>query len=237
MIEKKRRLFIPLFFIFLTSFVSGESGREKMIKFSGDQWIIKSSVFKVGPGPNRFSSRSITREGDSIILSIEGKNKRWYSGEIYSDRLFSYGTFRLTFSITEPLDSNAVFGFFLYNDTAPPYYNEIDFEIARWGIPGLPPYNFTVQPYDVEGNSHSFHSTAAGLFSCIIRWEPGILVFRLEDGQANTLESWEYRGEAAPVETESRVHFNLWLFQGESPLNDGGLTAGLHSFEYLPFEP
>ncbi|MDC7239041.1 MAG: hypothetical protein PQJ50_01645 [Spirochaetales bacterium] len=234
MIGKKRKLLTTVLIFSLFTLLPGDVRDQKMYNFSGYKWIVKSSSADVGPGPNRFSTASAGIDSDILILKIKEKKKRWFSGEVYSEELFGYGSYTIDFFLEEELDSNAVFGFFLYNHELPPHYNEIDFEIARWGSPINPPLNWAVQPFDIPGNTKSFTADQRGHFRCTILWDFEKIIFSLSDSNGNNLDRWEYSGESLPVDTESRVHLNLWLFQGESPAGDGGLEIRIKAFEYKP---
>ena len=206
--------------------------QDDTLSFSGYDWIVKESRRPVGPGPNRFSGDSITLDTDGMGLAVLPGRRSWTSSEVFSREYFSYGTFTVDFSLPVPLDSQCVFGFFLYNDEAPPYYNEIDFEISRWGIPGTYPCSFSVQPYGKEGNSLVFDSPARGDYRCRIVWDAEEIDFTLTDGEGHTVRRWTYGGDDIPRDTKSRVHLNLWLFQGETPMEDGGLDLIIHRFSY-----
>lgn len=220
-----------LVIIFITTLLSGEEG-VKTLSFSGYEWFVKEARQPVGPGPNRFSEKSLRLDGDSLVFSLLPRSKGWLCGEVYSKDLFSYGTFTLEFSLSRELDSQGVFGFFLYNDDVPPLYNEVDFEIARWGYPLGHGASFSVQPYEREGNSLPFDSLLPGDYVCQISWEEDQIDFSLSRKGGGIVKHWAYEGRDIPVNTQSRVHLNLWLFQGLPPAEDGGDSIELHFFSY-----
>ncbi len=204
------------------------------IRFSGYTWIVKDAQNLRGPGPNRFSRTAVYMDDDDLIMQITPKGNRWVSSEIFSTDYFGYGRYDITFSVPWALDSQGVFGFFLYNDSKPPHFNEIDFEISRWGFTGNPPYSFTVQPYTKDRHSTSFRGVQQGTFTCTIDWTSDAARFRLTTERNLVVKEWVYRGDSLPRNTESRVHINLWLFNGSPPKGDGDLEITVHSFSYLP---
>ncbi len=231
---KRKILLKGLMLFLLLSPVFSDDDKEEPLFFSDYWWIVKTSRAAVGPGPNHFSSDGVQENSRGIELEIRKQQGRWRSGEIFTLDHFGYGTHSLLFSIPEPLDSNAVFGFFLYNSDEPPFYNEIDFEAARWGVAENPPFSFTLQPYAVPGNSLAFYAEEAGEYLCRIAWQSEEILFTLSDETGRILLQWAYRGDAIPVDTESRIHLNLWLFQGRPPAGDGGLRVQVFSYKYEP---
>ena len=228
----KRKILLKGLMSFLLLIPAFSEEKEGLLFFSDYWWIVKTSRTAVGPGPNYFTSDAVLDNSQGIELEIKQQQGRWSSGEIFTQDHFRYGTYSLRFAIPEPLDSHAVFGFFLYNSEKPPYYNEIDFEAARWGIPRNPPFSFTLQPYAVPGNSLPFHTDEAGEYLCRIEWQPDEVTFTLSDEKGRVLLHWSYRGEFIPIDTESRIHLNLWLFQGLPPAGDGGLRILVYSYKY-----
>lgn len=207
------------------------------INWSGYEWHVKESTDYTGPGPNLFSAETIRQDSERDFLSIKTvrRDNDWYCGEIYSLDLFSHGSFTLTFSFDAPLDNQAVFGFFLYNDELPPLYNEIDFEISRWAVPEGPEFHFSIQPYNKKGNSQSFSiDQHSGFYKMSIHWDSESITFVLCDEKDRILQSMKYRGKDLPVIAESRIHINFWLFRGDSPAGDGTLSVELRDFEYNP---
>ncbi|MDA3955813.1 family 16 glycosylhydrolase [Oceanispirochaeta sp.] len=233
--NKRILFFWGLFLVFSTFLASSDPG---MIDFGGYQWQIKESDTATGPGPNIFSSKSVssTPADRELEFSIRKKKGIVYSGEIFSDNYFGFGEFSIDFSLPDSWDSQLVFGFFLYNDKNPPHYNEIDFEISRWGMSQGDLFHFTVQPYEIKGNTHSFTPPPkGGRYTAQIIWRPDKIGFILKDNSMNILEGWTYQGESIPRNTESRIHMNLWLFQGKSPLEDGNMSVTIHNFSHTPF--
>ncbi len=206
--------------------------RPDSVKFSGYDWIVKETRRPIGPGPNIFSDESVETGAGFAGLRIALERKSWVCAELTSAEYFSYGTFTLDFEIPSGLDSMAVFGFFLYNEAVPPHYNEIDYEVSRWGNPGSEQFSFSVQPYLKEGNSVLFGGADSGRFICTIEWLPGRVNFSLNDKDGAVIRNWSYTGADVPEGTLNRVHLNLWLFEGLEPAGDGGLEVKAHSFVY-----
>ena len=231
--------YLLFFFLFLSLFPAELSGDSSdSIDWSGFHWIIKSNRRKIGPGPNYFSSETISRnEDDSLSLHISSRRNRYYAAEIYTERFFSPGRFELTLELEGNPDSQAVFGFFLYNSEEPPHFNEIDYEMSRWAVPGSPESHFSVQPYTNEGNSMSFTlGSVEGRWRIVLNWQPDLIGFFIGPEGKEPVQKWIYRGDDNPRETESRVHINLWLFQGDPPAEDGYTTLRISDFRYFPYQ-
>jgi len=208
------------------------------LDWSGYNWIIKSSRRKIGPGPNYFSADAISPNDDgSLSLQITSRGRRYYGAEIYTDQDFSYGQFELSMELEGSLDSQAVFGFFLYNSEEPPRFNEVDYEMSLWAVPGSPESHFSVQPYSDEGNSRSFSlGSVKGRWRIVLNWMPDRIEFFIGPEGKEPVQTWIYRGDDIPRETESRVHINLWLFQGDPPVEDGFTHLRISDFRHLPYQ-
>lgn len=223
------KIVITIFFLYL---ITGKGFGTEMY---GYKWIVKAPMAKSGPGPNFFGPESIRFDESQrqITLALTQKRNRWYSGEIYSESTFSFGEFTLIFSIPSKLDSQLVFGFFLYNEHSPPYYDEIDFEIAEWG--DITNYNsqFSIQPYQVPGNATTYNLKDIFIENkIVINWQKEQILFNLFDKYGNEKSSWTYEGNNIPIGEGSRVHMNLWLFQGQKPAENGSREVIIHDFQY-----
>lgn len=225
-------MFSTLFFSFLFSETVDQ------LDWSGYSWIIRNNRGKAGPGPNYFSYQSIAENGDgSLSMDIYPSRNRWYCGEIYTDDLFTYGKFNLSLELSSPLDSQAVFGFFLYNNEEPPHFNEIDYEMSRWAVPDGPESHFTVQPYTKEGNSRSFSlGNVEGRWRIVLDWRPDRIEGAIGPAGEGPVKEFTYGGSDIPTDTESRVHINFWLFRGDPPKEDGILSVRISDFTYEPYQ-
>jgi len=205
------------------------------LSFSGYSWQVKASDRPVGPGPNHFSADAVVSSEGAAELAVRKSRGRWLSAEMFSQDTFGYGSFVLTFRMHRQLDSQAVFGFFLYDAAMPPTYGEIDFEIARWGVPEAENAHFTVQPYQTEENALSFFiQPSAEEYTAVMEWLPGRIAFTLSNTAENVYQYWVYTGPDIPKPSESRVHLNLWLFKGKRPQGDGSLSVTVTGFRYEP---
>lgn len=231
---------VPLFVAFAQS-----AAAEKAVSLGGFEWVVKESASPVGPGPNYFSARSVSDAGPAVVLRVVSRRaflaERRYAAEIYTRDFFGYGTFELDFRMDGPLDSFLVFGFFLYNNDSPPHFGEVDFELARWGIPDADDGQFSVQPWDAEGNSTTFR-LAPGPLECtaLIDWRRDRVELSLVARDGTELSRWSYAGESMPLmggsDERARVHVNLWPFRGMEGANDGARTVEVTGFRYARAE-
>ena len=225
---------IIIFFLLLFPGGARGAGSKDEVAFSGYTWRIKQSDTPVGPGPNIFGWSAVRMNAqEELILSIVDSAEGPVSGEVFSKNYFYPGRFLIDFSLQGELDSRVVFGFFLYNESTPPFYNEIDFEIARWANPQYPNSQFSIQPYQTPGNSQVFSLPGRmDHFQAEILWRNESVLFTVKDESGETVEYWEYHGEDLPRSDRVRVHLNLWLFQGLNALGDGKLSVTIHKFSH-----
>ncbi len=109
----------------------------RTIQFSGYDWAVKSSVHRLGPGPNYFSSSTDNVWVDSqgrLHLRITYSKGRWYCAEVIGPQSLGRGTY--TFTLDSPVDSldpNVTLALYTWSDD-PAYNNrEIDIEFGRFG--------------------------------------------------------------------------------------------------------
>ncbi|MBN1285424.1 MAG: DUF11 domain-containing protein [Anaerolineae bacterium] len=212
------------------------TGQPRIIQFAGLQWIVKSGYN--GPGPNHWSDDEQSVWVDTsghLHLKVRAIDGIWHSAEVYSVEPTSYGMHRFfVIGRVDQLDANVVLGLFLYQDDA----REIDIEFAKWGDPfNDKPGHYVVQP----GNEHDFPVTLNGTFTThYISWMDSYVQFKsihghyLEPPQPwHLIQDWEYAGGGIPCEGDQlRIHMNLWLVGGESPLDGQEAEIVIKGIQY-----
>ena len=220
----------------LTLLLAGVAGAEtqtatkRHITFSGYDWVVKSSVIPVGPGPNYFSDSTESVWVDALgqlHLKIINLGGTWHSAEVISASSFGYGKYVFhTASRLDKLDKNAVAGFFTWDDLAPEYYyREKDIEASRWGEIENDNFQYVVQPWDHPGNRYRFNMNLTGNNSIqSFDWKPDSVVFKSIVG-SDVIGSWTYTGSNNSPPGKENVRINLWLYDGDSilgkPPSDG----------------
>ena len=212
----------------------------RTINFSGIAWTVKASNGELwGPGPNNFSDAQgnvwVDEQG-RLHLKISYENGAWKCAEVIAQKSFGHGTYRFTIdSDVASLDANVVLGLFTWNDDPAFNHREIDIEFSRWGNP-LDPTNaqFTVQPYTASANLQRWTlNPGYGQTTHSFRWTKNSIGFEsLFAG--NRLESWNYSRRAGiPRPGGENPRINLWLFQGQPPLNGLPVEVIISKFEHL----
>lgn len=246
-----RRLALPIAFLFVISTgitlvsspANASSKSLRTLSFSGQEWIVKSSVEPVGPGPNYFSDSTdnvwVDGEG-KLHLKITQRNGVWYCAEVISVVNFGYGTYRFyTDSRIDQLDQNVVLGLFTWDDDPAYHHREIDIEFSKWGQDVNENAQFVVQPWDTSGNMHRFNIELTGLYSThSFAWNPGEVFFQCAHGHYATppathiIESWSYTGPDNPPPGNENARLNLWLYQGVPPSDAQEAEVIISKFEF-----
>lgn len=215
--------------------------------FSDYGWFVKTSAGGLaGPGPNYFSdsTNNVWVDAQGLLhLKITHTNNKWQCVEMISDRSFGYGQYRFTVNApVNSLDPSVVLGLFTWsNDTA---YNdrEIDMELSCWNYAfgttnvedfAVAPYNtgqvlrFSM-PAGVTNSTHSFI------------WQSTNIAFQSLNGNfasplatTNILQSWNCALGIPPAGGE-QVHINLWLNQGNAPINGQPVEVIISAFTFVP---
>jgi hypothetical protein len=217
------------------------------LSFSSYGWWVRTSSGNLsGPGPNYFSDSTNNAWVDAqgcLHLQITQTNNTWQCVEIITDRSFGYGQYRFTVSApVDSLDPSAVLGMFTWSyDNA---YNdrEIDMELSRWnyGFGTTNVEDFAVAPYNTgqvlrfsipAGVTNSTHSFI---------WQSTNVAFQTLNGNfasppasSNLLQTWNCALGIPPAGGE-QVHINLWLNQGNAPVNGHPVEVILSQFEFVP---
>jgi hypothetical protein len=202
--------------------------------FGGQQWYVKSSSGKVGPGPNYFASANafLDSRGDLHLRIDRDKRRRWQSAEVFAASSLGYGTYRWTVGTdVSDLDPNVVLGLFTWSDTAVQANRELDIELARWGS-ATDPTNaqFVVQPWDTPGHMVRF-AQPTGESVLQLTWSPGQVAFRSTVG-TTVVREWTYSGADVPTPGDERPHMNLWLMNGSAPQDGQPVEVVLTDFRH-----
>jgi hypothetical protein len=215
------------------------------LQFSGYEWSVKSSVRRVGPGPNYFSDSN-----DNVVVDAEGRlhllitqrDGQWYCAEVVSTRSFGYGTYRFHLE-TNPdgLDVQVVLGMFTWSNDPAYNHREIDIEISRWGKANNSNAQFVVQPYTRHENIVRFQTpTGLGSSTHLFTWKPNTVFFQSkQDSSAKAaapnsfVKEYEFT-EGIPQSGDENARINLWLFTGHPPTNGKEVEVIITKFEFIP---
>lgn len=215
--------------------------------FSGEEWTVKRSSGRVGPGPNVFSDSEENAWVDDVgrlHLKITRRKGQWYCAEVVSKKSFGYGTYRFEIANTAQFDPQAVWGLFTWHDRDPAFqHREIDIEFSRWGQKKNANAQYVVQPYTRPQNITRFDlagdiSTSTHTF----RWSPDVLEFQSWKGsdiapdKDRALKSWVYRGKDLPKAGGENVRINLWLFGGQPPSENKAVEVIVQKFVFAQSE-
>jgi hypothetical protein len=109
--------------------------RRRPLSWSGYSWTVRPAAWDGLPGPNRWSAKNVTVKDGTLRLEINRTRRGWTCAEIQSRRSFGYGRYEFVVnSNLARLDPWVVLGLFTYSDDMPHPHNEIDIEVAKWGI-------------------------------------------------------------------------------------------------------
>jgi hypothetical protein len=218
----------------------------RTVNFAGYVWYVKSSDSQVGPGSNYFSDSTDdvwVDDQSRLHLTIVQRNGKWYSTEVYTQVPLGYGEY--IFYLASPinnLDPNVVLGLFTWDSAAPAgiYNREIDIEVAKFGnAANSNNAQYTVQPYAIISNVHPFSLTWTGSQSTHwFDWQADSVKFASYQGYASTpsgdaLESWQYTGSYIPPEGPANARINLWLFNGNAPVDGQEVEVIIEAFQFV----
>jgi hypothetical protein len=203
------------------------------LSFAGYNWRLKGNGW-YGPGDNWFSadSQAVYTDESGLHLVLQEHEEIWHCAELALEQVLGYGDYRLQLrGNLAGLDPQVIFGFFLwqYQRCWPEGaewwnpYNEIDFELGRWGDHAALPAQMVVQPWNAAGNLERFDLPADEdlVITMAFNWQADQIDFRCWQGSLDQEESsvlldrWTYAGPQIPRPEIPRLHLNLWKLSGE----------------------
>ncbi|MFN8381152.1 MAG: glycoside hydrolase family 16 protein [Anaerolineales bacterium] len=223
----------------------------RAIHFSGYEWLVRDQGSNLsGPGPNVWDGSNVwVDESGDLHLKLTHVKDGWHSAEVTMTQSQGFG--RYQFQVIGPIDQfdpNVVLGLFNYptEGIGPDGTNEIDIEFAHWGNPDVPIGNFTVWPSQagIEQTSNSFPVKLNGTYTTQrFIWQSQQIFFQSLHGHTNSNENefakWLYQ-PSEPINHIPQhpipIHINLWLFQGQPPIDGNEVEVIIHSFSFTSME-
>ena len=221
------------------------------IQFSGYVWDVRPAEIG-GPGPNHWDPSCVRVDSlGRLHLRLTHRNGQWQCAEVSTQKSFGFG--RYEFEVAGPLDKfdpNIVLGLFDYPNPGqgPDGTNEIDIEYSRWGKPAALPASTTIYPATAAqaklgppAVSYAF-PVPPGLSDttqCSTRTARSVRI-QCRRGHSPTKTGdyarWLFHPSNPQRLPQSPlpVHINLWLFQGEPPVNGQGVEVVVKRFTFIP---
>jgi len=216
--------------------------------FSGYQWIVRSG--SGGPGPNLWNPANLWLDPSGYLhLKITHSSGRWVCAELYTVKSFGFGKYQFNVvGAIDKLDPNAVLGLFNYptSQVGIDGTNEIDIEFSHWGDPTFPIGNYTVWPAQNvlvgKSTSKTFNFSLTNPDTTQrFTWSSQSIYFQSLRGFHND-NTGQYAGWLFKPGSYLKyipqhaipVHINLWLSDGNPPVNGQGVEVVIRSFRYTP---
>lgn len=223
-----------------------QNPNQRMLRFSGYDWAVKTGPAPMGPGPNIFSDQSSNVWVDTLgklHLRITNRDGQWQCAEIIGQKSLGYGTYVFEIESTLDWSENAVLGLFTWTDECViGSHNEIDLEFSRWGLPNdSNNAQYVVQPYAESGHLLRFQAAAIPS-SHSFRWDADRVSFLSLQGAYSSnppatqvINQWVFSEPAAvPKPSSETPRMNLWLFNGKAPSDDKEVEVVISRFRFLP---
>lgn len=235
------RVFVALTITIVLSLLSHHTQADTL-QWCGQEWIIKHSKERFGPGPNLWSksSDSVWVDGQGRLnLKIRKIGETWYSAEVYTLNPLGHGKYVFYLdSRVDNLDPNVVVGLFVHSDDM----NEIDIEFSKWGKERkkYTYHQFVLQPRIDDTNlKRTDYWVKNPLSTHGFLWSTESVIFRSfvgHDTNKKPHKYWDYVGSNNPTPSSERAHINLWLFKGRPPINEKETTLVINKFVYVPLD-
>jgi len=215
------------------------------LTFSGYTWTIKDSgTATAGPGPNNWAAANAFVDANGYLhLKLTKASGKWYCAEVTSTQNFGYGTYQWNVEgRIDTLDKNVVFGMFNYSGDDG--RDEMDIEYSKFGSATANNTNFTIYPAQTVTSTADWHTTyntslTDGTYTTQrFKRNSATSVYFQELGgfqtdNTNQITSATCSNPPNSISTLAMpVHMNLWLFQGNAPVNNSPVEIIIHSFTF-----
>jgi hypothetical protein len=207
----------------------------KTIKFSGSKWYIKSSEKAIAPGNNYFSDDKENVWVDSkgyLHLKVTNNAGKWLCPEVINAESLGYGKYVFYVEgLLDNLDENIVFSMFIYEDDE----HEIDIEYVKSKEDALNS-QYVIQPYTKQGNLTRFDTKLNGaLTTHEIDWKEKAINFQSRHGSTDyAISKWIYEGSNIPKKGNEHARINIYLKDGQIPLDNRQVEIVIRSFKFIP---
>jgi hypothetical protein len=211
----------------------------KSIHFSGYDWIVRSAPSERGGEMNFYdTSNAWTDEKGYLHLRMGQHDGRWTCAEVNLTRSLGYGTYKFVVQDSAHLSDSSVLGIFTIDEQlAEDSRIELDIELSQWGRPGDKNAQYVVQPYYIPENISRFN-VPPGVFTHILRWEPGSAAFKTVSGAvagpgAKGISEHVFTS-GIPAAAGETIHLDLYDFYHSKSTSQRPAEVVIEKFEYLP---
>jgi len=211
----------------------------KVIHFSGYDWTVRAGATDRGGKINAYDSANAwTDEKGYLHLRMGERDGRWSCAEVNLTRSLGYGTYKFVVQDSAHLNPSAMLGMFTVDERRGDDTRvELDIELSQWGKRGSKNAQYVVQPYYIPENIARF-SVPSGVFTHIIRWEPGVASFKTVRGSGigpgSRSISEHVFTSGIPTPAAETVHIDLYDFLHSKSNPQDPAEVVIEKFEYLP---
>jgi hypothetical protein len=219
---------------FPATFPGTAGGGGGPFSWSGYTWTPLDGVS--APGPNTFDSDLVAVNGaGQLVLEISDRLGGWRCAQVQGPHL-GYGKYTWTISsAVHDYDRNLVLGLFTYDNTAGPYFREIDLEISQFGNATSERGWCNLQPGGA-GKQFWFNPRSDGPHTFSFTWAAGKLRWEVATA-GRVVESFLTTTAVPTPGTATPVLMNFWLFGGNAPVDGLDRTAIFDSFTFTAAAP
>ncbi|KAL0221409.1 hypothetical protein RCL1_001263 [Eukaryota sp. TZLM3-RCL] len=209
---------------------------DQSIEFSGYKFIVKEAADEaaVAPGPNYWSSEQVFVDKDGFLHLnswYDDVSSRWKCSEISSKNHFGYGRYFFELeSGFEDMDDQHVLGLSVMKDC----FQKIGIEFSKHQTDNSV---FITQPSSAA--NHRYFSTPSENMTtthCFI-WSKKQVQFYSARGTIDdhqVFQMWTYELKDNLLPSSERVHMNLWLIDGNGPIDGNDREVIIRNFLFVP---
>lgn len=218
---------------------AGVPASEKLIHFSGYDWVVRAAGSNRGGETNAFSTHNAWTDSKGYLhLRMTMEDGHWTCAEVNLNHSLGYGSYRFVVEDSAHLPPSAVVGLFTMDESRTSIIeNELDVELSRWSKPESKNSQYLVQPYYVPENVSRF-ATPVGVVTHSFRWGPGKVSFASVRGPVIRPDSKPFAEHVftsgIPAAGAQTAHMDLYDFHHSQSHLQGSVEVVIEKFEYLP---
>jgi hypothetical protein len=214
-----------------------DSSSEKILRFSGFEWRVRTIPGDYGAKTNDYSSDNVSvDESGALHLRLSRSAHGWVCSEVHSVRSLGYGDYALTVEDVHHLEPAVMFSMFTFFERpADGDHRELAIHITRRGVTSNTNAEFSIQPAFVPTNFYHFEAPSGSL-KLGLSWRPeeaGFSISRVQMPRGEPAGAWLFK-TGVPRSDDTHVYINLcnYGYAPSSPTHNTEVVV--KTFEFYP---
>jgi hypothetical protein len=210
---------------------------ERVIRFSGFEWKVRSIPGDYGAKTNEYSTGNVSvDEAGALHLRLTRNAHGWVCSELQTVRSLGYGDYSLNVRDTGHLEPGVMFSSYtFFEQSADGDHREMAIHLTRRGIASNKNAEFRIQPAFIPSNFYHFEAPS-GPLKLSLNWQPdeaGFSVSRALPSAEQPVASWMFR-TGVPRSDDTHLYLNLCNYGYAPAPPTHNAEVIVNKFEFYP---